>query len=218
MNNLSIEIFPNGVKVYQDDEGYKFTKDAIDLAKFCNIKHSDNVLEMCAGSGVISFYAYSLTQFNTLYLNEIQDDACEVIRKNIELNNLGGKAFCLSGNLKDLSINDFSKKLDVIICNPPYFKLSTQKINEDYKIALARHELEATLEDIIKKAGELIKDKGRMYLVMPTERLAEVVYLFKEYHFEPKRMKILINKNNEGRLAIFEAVYKGKTGLKVVVE
>ena len=63
MNNLTIEEFPNGIKIYQGLDGYKFTKDAVDLAKFCNIKHTDSVLEMCAGSGVVSFYTYSLCNF-----------------------------------------------------------------------------------------------------------------------------------------------------------
>ena len=46
------------ISIYQSEYYYKFTQDAIMLAKFCNIKHSDDVLELCAGSGVISFYTY----------------------------------------------------------------------------------------------------------------------------------------------------------------
>lgn len=218
MSELKIEEFPNGVRVFQDENGYKFTKDAIDLATFCNIKHTDNVLELCAGGGVVSFYAYALSSFDKLYLNEIQPYACEVIKKNIELNNMQDKAVCLEGNLKELAISDFIKKLDVIVCNPPYFKVSTQKISLDYARAVARHEIEATLEDVIKKAGELIKDKGKFYLVMTAERMAEVIYLLKTYKFECKRIKILKNKANEAYLAIFEAVYNGKTGVKVVIE
>ena len=72
IDNFKLEHFDNGISIYQSDNYYKFTQDAIHLAKFCNIKHSDDVLELCAGSGVISFYAYSLCPYNHLYFNEIQ--------------------------------------------------------------------------------------------------------------------------------------------------
>ena len=83
IDNLKLENFDNGISILQSDDYYKFTQDAIMLAKFCNIKHTDNVLELCAGSGVISFYAYSLSSFNHLYFNEIQPEMCEIIKENI---------------------------------------------------------------------------------------------------------------------------------------
>ncbi|MBQ8430895.1 MAG: RsmD family RNA methyltransferase, partial [Clostridia bacterium] len=142
--NLTLETFPNGIVLYQSENFYKFTKDAIDLAKFCSIKHTDNVLELCAGSGVVSFYAYSLKPFNKMYLNELQPGLCEIIKKNIELNKLQNKAVCLEGDLANLADKDFDKKLDVIICNPPYFK-SEKKINLEYSKAVARHEIATNL-------------------------------------------------------------------------
>ena len=81
--NLKLEQFDNGVRVYQSEDLYKFTMDAILLAKFCNIKHTDEVLELCAGSGVISFYAYSLCPFKKFYFNEIQTASCKVLKINL---------------------------------------------------------------------------------------------------------------------------------------
>lgn len=218
MTDLTIEEFPNGIRLYQGKEGYKFTKDAVDLAKFCTIKHTDNVLEMCAGSGVISFYAYSLTNFNRIYLNEIQHINCEIIEKNINLNNLQGIAKCFECNLKDLKLTDFDKKLDVIICNPPYFKVQGNIINENYSVAISRHELEVTLEKIVDKASQLIKDKGRFYLCMTPDRMAETVAILHNKKFECKRIKFLLNKNKVVNLVLFEAFYNAKTGVKIIIE
>ena len=151
IDNFKLEHFDNGISIYQSDNFYKFTQDAILLAKFCNIKHTDAVLELCAGSGVISFYAYSLHPFNNLYFNEIQPEMCEIIEENIAFNGFKRRSKIFNCNLKDLSPKDFKKPLDVIICNPPYQKLSpNSKINEKREIAIAKHEIEATLEDIIK--------------------------------------------------------------------
>lgn len=215
-NNFKLENFDNGISIYQCENLYKFTQDAIHLAKFCNIKHSDDVLELCAGSGVISFYAYSLCPFNHLYFNEIQPDMCEIIEENIKYNGFKRRSKIFNCNLKDLKVSDFKKPVDVIICNPPYFKADSKSlINERREIALARHEIEATLEDIIRKSSELLKDKGRMYMVHIATRTAEIAALTSKYHMEVKRMKFIFNGDKEAYLVLTEAVKNGKPGVRI---
>ncbi|MBR2970081.1 MAG: methyltransferase [Clostridia bacterium] len=216
IDNLKLEHFDNGISIIQSDNYYKFTQDAILLAKFCNIKHSDDVLELCAGSGVISFYAYSLHPYRHLYFNEIQPEMCEIIQENIDFNDLGKKSKIFNCNLKNLHITDFKRSLDVVICNPPYFKLNDKtKINEKYEIAVARHELEATLEDIIKKSSELLKDKGRLYMVHLASRSAELISLCSKYNLEVKQIKFVFNGNKDAYLALVEAVKGAKVGVIV---
>ncbi len=216
IDNFKLEHFDNGISVYQSDNYYKFTQDAILLAKFCNIKHSDNVLELCAGSGVISFYAYSLCSFNHLYFNEIQPEMCEIIEENIKFNGFKRKSKIFNCNLKDLKLSDFPKNLDVIICNPPYQKTNdNSKINERYEIAIARHEIEATLEDIIKKSSELLKDKGRLYMVHIAPRVTEIVAYCAKNNMQVKRMKFIFNGDKEAYLVLIEAVKGANPGVRV---
>lgn len=216
IDNFKLEHFDNGIAIYQSDNYYKFTQDAIMLAKFCNIKHSDDVLELCAGSGVISFYAYSLCSFNHLYFNEIQPEMCKIIEENIAYNGFKRRSKIYNCNLKELKLNDFKKHLDVIICNPPYFKVEqNHKINEKYEIAVAKHELEATLEDIISKSSELLKDKGRLYMVHLASRSTEVVALCSKHKLEVKRMKFIFNGDKEAYLVLIEAVKNAKPGVRI---
>jgi len=216
IENFKLEHFDNGISIYQCENLYKFTQDAIMLAKFANIKQCDNVLELCAGSGVISFYAYSLKPFNHLYFNEIQPEMCKIIEENIKYNGFKRRSKVFNCNLKDLKLTDFTKHLDVILCNPPYFKTcNNSKINEKYEIAISRHEIEATLEDIIKKSSELLKDKGRLYMVHLASRSAELVSLCSKYKLEPKRMKFIFNGDKEAYLILIEAVKNGETGVRI---
>lgn len=219
LDNFKLEHFDNGISIYQSDNYYKFTQDAILLAKFCNIKHSDNVLEMCAGSGVISFYAYSLCPFNRFYFNEIQPEMCKIIEENIAFNGFKRRSKLFNCNLKELKISDFNKPLDVILCNPPYFKIENDsRINEKYEIAISRHELEVTLEEIIKKSSELLKDKGRLYMVHLASRSAEINYLCAKYNLQPKQIKYTFNTNGEAKLILIEAVKNSKPGVKISYE
>ena len=214
--NFKLEHFDNGISVYQNDDLYKFTQDAIMLAKFCNIKHSDNVLELCAGSGVISFYAYSLCSFNKLYFNEIQPEMCEIIKENITYNNFKRKSKIFNCNLKDLKLTDFNKPLDVIICNPPYFKANANsKTNEKYEIAVARHEIEATLADIVEKSATLLKDKGRLYMVHLASRSAELAGECYKHNLQIKRMKYVFNGDKEAYLVLVEAVKNAQPGVRI---
>lgn len=216
IDNFKLEHFDNGISVYQSDNFYKFTQDAILLAKFCNIKHSDNVLELCAGSGVISFYAYSLCPFNHLYFNEIQTEMCEIIEENIKFNGFKRKSKIFNCNLKDLKLSDFPKSLDVIICNPPYQKVNEKSlINERPEIALARHEIEANLDDIIKKSSELLKDKGRLYMVHIAPRVTEIVTNCAKYNMQVKRMKFIFNGDKEAYLVLIEAVKGASPGVRI---
>jgi len=216
IDNFKLEHFDNGISIYQSDNYYKFTQDAIHLAKFCNIKHSDDVLELCAGSGVISFYAYSLCPYNHLYFNEIQAEMCKIIEENIKYNNFKRRSKIFNCNLKDLKLSDFKKPVDVIICNPPYFKANGKSlINERKEIALARHEIEATLEDIIQKSSELIKDKGRLYMVHLASRSTEICYLCAKYNINVKRMKFIFTGDKEAYLVLIEAVKNSQPGVRV---
>ena len=216
IDNFKLEHFENGISIYQSDNYYKFTQDAIMLAKFCNIKHSDDVLELCAGSGVISFYAYSLCPYNHLYFNEIQKEMCQIIEENITYNGFKRRSKVFNCNLKELKLSDFKKPVDVIICNPPYFKSNANsKINEKYEIAISRHEIEATLEDIVKKSAELLKDKGRLYMVHLASRSAELIAECVKYNLQPKRIKYIFNGDKEAYLVLIESVKNAQPGVRV---
>lgn len=216
MTNLSLEYFDNGIRVYQDNNLYKFTSDAVKLAKFCKFKSSDFVLDMCAGCGVVGLCAYGQQPCSKIYFNEIQQPLCKLIEKNVDLNALNKKAEVINKDLNELNILDFDKKLDVIICNPPYFKVNG-KIKENENLAICRHEIRTNLQQIVSKAGTLIKHKGRFYLILPSSRMCECVILLNQHGFEVKNMKMYQSKNIS-TVVLLEAVKNGKSGVAIQID
>lgn len=211
--NLSLEEFENGIKIFQDDTLYKFTSDSIRLAKFCNVKHTDSVLDMCAGCGVVGLYLYSLTKFEKLYFNEIQCKMCNLIERNIGYNKLEKQSKVLCKNLEDLSLADFEKPLDVIVCNPPYYKLNG-KLKENNEIGICRHEICTNLKNIIKKACELLKNRGKFYIIVPEDRLCEAIGEMAVNNFKVKRIQFNAVKNKINT-CLLEAVKGGNSGVKL---
>ena len=215
MTKLTLEQFENGIKLYQDEDLYKFTSDAIKLAKFVKFKPNEDVLDMCAGSGVVSIYAYSINKCNKIYFNDIQSQMCELIHKNIKLNNLQSNTKVLCKDLSDLHITDFDKPLDIIVCNPPYFKLNG-KISQDKSRAMCRHEITTNLQQIICKSGKLLKSKGKLYLVIPANRLCECILLLGENKFEVKNMEIY-HTNTDATVCLLESVKCGSSGVAIKI-
>lgn len=215
MTNFSLEHFENGIKLYQDNALYKFTSDSIKLAKFCNIKHTDNVLDMCAGCGVVGLYAYSICDCNSIAFNEIQPQMCDLIQKNIHLNGLDHKCKVICGDLALLEIKDFDKPLDIILCNPPYFRLNG-KIKSDNSVAMCRHEINTNLRTIINVASKLIKDKGKFYFIIPADRMCEAIGLCEKNKFKIKRMEIYHTKS-QATVCLVEAIKAAKDGVKIKI-
>ncbi len=215
MTNLSLEYLENGIKVYQDNDLYKFTSDAIKLAKFCKVKKTDNVLDMCAGCGVVGFYVYALNGCNKLYFNEIQTQMCKLIDKSIQLNSLQDKCKVINADLNVLNPGDFDKPFDAIVCNPPYFKLNG-KIKENEDLAICRHEIKTNLQQIVAKASKLIKEQGKFYLIIPANRMCETIILFAQNAFEVKNLQVYHSKQY-ATVCLLEGVKNGKSGVKVNV-
>lgn len=216
MSKLCEEVFENGIKIFQYDDAYKFTLDAIELAKFCNIKSKDRVLDLCAGCGVVGLYSYSIKPFKNLFFCEIQQKMCNLIEKNIKNNNLEEKCKIFCKDLKNLTTNDILKKVDVIICNPPYFKVNSSPINTEEEIAISRHEIKIDFEQIVCKVKELLKEGGKFYFCQISSRLQECLTLLSKYGFEAKKIKFLSNKS-ESYLFLCESVKTSKSGIKVFV-
>ena len=121
-------------------------------------------------------------------------------------------------NIKDLKDKFTSDSIDVITCNPPYFKyLESSNINDDIHKVIARHEKEITLEQIIDISHYLLKNNGCLAMVHRTERLIEIISLFNKYGLEVKKIRFIYPKeNSESNMILIEGRKNGNTGLKVL--
>ena len=108
--------------------------------------------------------------------------------------------------------------MDVITCNPPYFKITEQSnLNEDIHKVIARHEKMVTLEDVIQISKYLLKNNGVMALVHRTDRFLDILRLCSQYGMEVKKIRFIYPKlQTESNMILVEARKNGGTGLKVL--
>lgn len=208
---MEMEFLFNKIKIYQSAE-YKFSSDSIRLAKFCEVKKNDTVLELCAGCGVIGFCLLDLFQFKKIYFVDILNSMCTIIDKNIEFNKIENAAV-LCKDLKELTQKDLTGKVDVIVFNPPYFKVaSKQKVAGTKEIA--KTEIAVNFEEIIKCCKRLICFKGSIFFIFPTERLAEAMLILNKYHFEIKKIRFN-TAGGKAKTMLVKASYYANSGLSV---
>ncbi len=137
---------------------------------------------------------------------------------SIKINNLDNQIEMINDNLKDINKKIGFNEYDLVTCNPPYFKVGSHNINPKDSKAIARHEILATLEDIIIEASNLLKSKGRFAMVHRPDRLIEILELMKKYRIYPKRLRLVYPKiNSECNNILIEGIKDGnENGLRIL--
>lgn len=206
-----------GLKIIQNTKGFCFGIDSILLSDYAkNIKKDTTVVDLGTGTGIISLLLCKKTELKKIYGVEIQEDVAEMAKRSVKLNNLEDKFIIINKNLKDIFQDISPNTMDVIVTNPPYMKLNTGAQSIEKKKLISRHEIECNLEDIIKVSYKLLKDKGEFYMVHRAERIVDIMFLFRKYKLEPKKIRFVHpKKEKEPNLILIKCVKGAGNGLKI---
>lgn len=212
------EIKSYNIVLFQPKNGYRYNEDSFYVINFIkNIKKDANVIELCAGVGVIGLCLLKkFSQIQTLTFVELQKPICEILIENIKINGLSQKTKVINSDYRKIN-KKFFTSFDVVVANPPYRKLNTGRISKDFLKAKSRHELEGSLQEFIEISSKLLKDKGKLYFIFLAERLNEILSNMTKYFIEPKTIQFIHPKKNlESKLVLIEGVKKGKSGIKIL--
>ena len=206
-----------GLKIIQNKEGFCFGIDSVLLSDFAkNIKKGSKVLDLGTGTGIIPILLCGKTELKKIVGVEIQEEVSNMTKRSIKLNNLENRFEVINENILNLNNIYKNQTFDVVVTNPPYKKNGTGIVNEDEKKIISRHEITAKLEDFIKIAKDLLKDKGEFYMVHRPERLVDILSILREYKIEPKELRFVCsNINKEPKLVLIKGVKNSKAFLKI---
>lgn len=206
-DNLTLD-YLNGTNVYlyQRKDMFRMNTDTALLGHFMDVKEGESVLDIGCNNAALLLYA-SLKTSGKLIGVDVQKEACELAVKNLEYNHISDFEI-LNQDISEVQI----EPVDVALCNPPYFKVTNEnQLNGSIYKRIARHECYLTLDVLIPKVKECLKDYGRFYLVHRSDRVADILCLLRENQLEVKRMQFIRDENNEVAHGILiEAVKYGK--------
>ena len=205
------------LKIYQDTEYFNFSLDSMLLASFCKItKTTNNICDLCSGNAPIPLYL-SLRCKSKIVGVEVLKHSYDLGIKSINENNLQNQIELLNENLININKKIGNHKFDLVTCNPPFFKVGSNNINPLDSKAIARHEIMASLDDIIKEASLLLNNCGHLVMVHRPDRLIEILDTFRKYKIEPKRLQFIYPKlGSECNHILIDGVKDGNSGLRVL--
>jgi tRNA1Val (adenine37-N6)-methyltransferase len=212
----TIDSFLNGkLQIIQSRQGYRFSVDALLLAEFVSVRNEDVVVDLGVGCGIISLFLAVKRKVGFIVGLELQEELASQAQRNITLNKLEKKIAVIRGDLRHLPIG--SAFAHIVVCNPPYRRQKSGRINPDSSKAIARHELSTKVNDILSAGKALLKEGGRLALIYPANRLAEIFAKMRIQDIEPKRLQIVFpNPSSYAKLAMIEGRLHGKSGLKIL--
>ena len=185
------------IKLIQAKDGYRFSVDAVLLEHFISAKKPGNGIELGCGSGVISILLAKRLRSVHIKAVEIQKSLAGRARRNVTLNGLDERIAILSKDVRELKSVYETNTFDFVFSNPPFRKPKTGRISSDEERAVARHEIEMTVSDLVSAAAYLLKHAGRFFLIYHPFRLAELITLLRESKLEPKRMRFVHSMKGE---------------------
>ena len=199
----------------QKKQGFRFGIDAVLLSNFANVKNKHKVIDLCTGTGIVPFLIYGKYKPKEVIGIEIQEDMVEMAIRSSKYNEVENVVSFKSADLKDLKYLSSLGTFDVLTVNPPYKLNNSGIVNLDVKLAIARHEIMCSLEDVIVASRKLLKDNGRMFIVHRPERLIDIFELMRKYKIEPKRVQMVQpNINKAPNIVLVEGQRDGGAYLK----
>ena len=199
----------------QKKQGFWFGIDPVLLSNFANVKNKHRVIDLCTGTGIVPFLIYGKYKPKEVIGIEIQEDMVEMAIRSSKYNEVENVVSFKSADLKDLKYLSSLGTFDVLTVNPPYKLNNSGIVNLDDKLAIARHEIMCSLEDVIVASRKLLKDNGRMFIVHRPERLIDIFELMRKYKIEPKRVQMVQpNINKAPNIVLVEGQRDGGAYLK----
>lgn len=198
------------IVMYQDDTMFRINTDTMVLGEFLDIKKTDTVLDMGTNNGALLIYA-SMHKPKKIIGLDINEEALILARKNLEINNINNY------ELINDDITTYSgEEVDVIICNPPYFKTNKEMLCENEYKQIAKHEVKLNLESLVSSIRRNLKNYGTLYFLFISSRLQEVMNEFKKNKLRIKKMQFVYDANKDySNVVLIKAVKGGSMGMVV---
>jgi len=211
-------LLAENLRIIQSPSVFSFSLDAVLLARFAYLPiQKGNIIDLCTGNGVIPLLLSTRTK-GMITGVEIQERLYSMAVRSVEYNQLTNQIHMINGDLKDMPKELGIGKFDVVTCNPPYFVTPPKGIiNQNEHLAIARHEIMCTLEDVVKTSSLLLKQGGKAAFVHRPGRLVDILTLMQKYRLEPKRLQFVYPKlGKEANTILIEGIKDGNRDLKVL--
>ena len=205
------------IKIIQDEDMFSFSLDSMLLANFIDVTGAKKIIDLGTGNAPIPLFLTLKTKSSIIGV-EIQEKVANLAKRSVELNHFEKQITIINDDLKDIYKQVGANSFDIVSSNPPYFPYKEDSmVNKNDYLTIARHEIKATLLDIIKESKKLLIDGGKLYMVHRVNRLTEVIKALEDNIFGIKMMQMIHPKvDGEAMMFLVEARKNKPSDLKII--
>lgn len=172
-------------EVHQDRCAMKIGTDGVLLGCWAPVDNVYSVLDIGAGTGVISLIIAQRSTAETIDAVEIDEDAYEQTVENFERSPWGDRLFCYHASFQEF-FTEIDDKYDLIISNPPFYTENYK--TDDKKRDLARFEDALPFEHLLYGSSKLLSDTGRLVIILPYKSEEETITVAEQFHLYPQKI------------------------------
>jgi len=209
-------LFNGEITIRQGRFGYRFSIDAILLAAHIEPRCGDRIVDIGTGCGIIPLVLAFRNPDVKIYGVEVQEELAQLALFNISKNHMEGRIEIVLKDVRALTVDSIKEPADLMVSNPPYWRLDSGRKNPNQQRAIARHEIKATLDDIVNAARRLLKVSGRLVMIYPAERMTDLIYRMRSSGIEPKWVRMVHpHRDSPAKLMLVEGVKGAGSDVKI---
>lgn len=146
------------------------------------LKQDAAILDIGTGTGLLSLLVAQKAP-GLIRAIEIDSGAAQQARENVALSPWAGRI-----DVQQVSVQAFKpeKVFDLIISNPPFFKQDL--LSSDKRKNAAKHSSYLSLNTLIESIADWLSDTGKAYLLIPHNRLDELLAELKRCGLYPEQL------------------------------
>ena len=217
MTQWTTDSFFNGrLTVNQEKTGYRFSLDAVIVAGAVQPKPGQAVLDLGTGCGIIALVLAFRHPSVRVVAIEIQPQLAALAQTNVAQNNLENRVTVVEGDMRQLHARSLGRSMDWVVCNPPYRRTNSGRINPQMQKALARHEINIDLAGLVQSAHRLLRSGGQFVTIYPAQRTVDLLAVMRREGIEPKSLQSIQSRPAEAaRLVWVRGAKGGRPGLAI---
>lgn len=169
-------------KFKQNDEVFHVSTDTTILGMFLDNLYKKSIMDIGTGSGALLLYAHYHNAGHLIGV-DIQDKALALAKENLI-------EYTSDYELIKANINELEhEKVDVVICNPPFFEVGSLRNSDAWNKAMFESEL--SIEQMFKAFRKFMKENGEVYTLYPAERFPEFYEMCLKYKLKIMRLQFV---------------------------
>ncbi|MCI2228926.1 methyltransferase [Polaribacter sp. MSW13] len=184
----------------------KVGTDGVLLGAWCSVdNYPDTILDIGAGTGVISLMIAQRTDAMTIDAVEVDENAYEQTMANFEASDWGDRLYCYNATFQEFAdeIAEEEETYDFIVSNPPFYTDDFE--TEDVSRNKARFTSSLSFNELLVGVSKILSKSGKFSIVIPFKEEGNFINLAKNNNLLLNRVcRVQGNKNSEIKRSLLE--------------